>query len=148
MRQCQKHTVREIQEESIRDMVEAASRIFEDPDMVDTTVNFGYMLDHLKDNEFPEAFISGWKIVEKHIAQKWKDKVGSKPTSAQRDSKRHPAVSKMLQVISNTISSQSYETFMDLKDIRNEYMHENGHITKQQAQKMLDAVKNYILEIS
>ena len=142
------HAVREVQEESIRDMVEAASKIFEDPDRTNTTVDFGYMLDHLKDNEFPEAFIVGWKIVEKHIVQKWKGKVGSKPTSTQSDSKRHPAVGKMLQTISNTISSQSYDTFMDLKHIRNEYLHENGQITKQQAQSMLDAVKNYILEIS
>ena len=82
--------VREIQEEPIRNMIEAASKIFEDPNMAEMAVNFGYMLAHLKDNEFPGAFIAGWKIVEQHIAQKWKGSIGSKQAgSAERFKTTH-----------------------------------------------------------
>ena len=143
-----KRAVREMKEETVKSMIEAASKIFEDPSMTKMVVDFGDMLANMKDGEFRQAFTIGWIIVEEHIFQKWKDESGSESASVQKDSKRRPRADTMLRAIRSTIPSQNYDAFMDLKCIRNEYMHEGGRITKQQAQNMLDAVKNYVLEMS
>ena len=139
--------VREINEETLKNIIDTASKTFENPDMAQITVGFGDMLAHLRDSEFPEAFIIGWTIIEKHISKKWKDGSGSRLADAQKDLKRHPGVGKMLKALKPTMPGQDYDTFMALRDIRNKYMHEDGQITRQQAQSMLDAVKNHALKI-
>ena len=141
-------SARGIEEKSIKAIIEAASKSFEDPYMAIITVHFGDMLAHFKNSEFPQAFITGWLIIEKHISKKWEDRVGSKRVSIQKVSKGNPTTDKMLKAIKPVIPSKNYGTFMYLKDIRNKHLHEDGQITRQEAQRMLDAVKNYILNLS
>ena len=138
---------REIKEETIKNLIDTASKTFEDPGMVKITVGFGDMLAHFRDSEFPQAFITGWTIIEKCISQRWKDKVGSRLADAQKDPKRPLSVDKMLKALRPTMLGQNYDMFMDLKDIRNKHLHRDGQITRQQAQNMLDTVKNYVLKI-
>ena len=133
------YTFRKMKVESIKNIIEAASKTFEDSDMTKITVDFGDMLAHSKDSEFSQAFIIGWTIIEKHISQKYKDKVKSK---------RLFSVDKMLKNLKPTMPEQDYDTFMSFKSIRNKYLHGDGQITKRQAQNMSDAVKNYVLKIS
>ena len=133
------YTFRKMKVESIKNIIEAASKTFEDSDMTKITVDFGDMLAHSKDSEFSQAFIIGWTIIEKHISQKYNDKVKSK---------RLFSVDKMLKNLKPTMSEQDYNTFMSFKSIRNKYLHGDGQITKQQAQNMSDVVKNHILKIS
>ena len=54
----------------------------------------------------------------------------------------------MLKVLKPTMPGQNYDTFMALKGIRNRCLHEDEQITRQQAQSMLDAVKNHVLKIT
>ena len=77
--------VREINEEAVKNMIEEASKTFENSGMAQITVGFGDMLAHLKDSEFSQALVIGWTITEAYISQKWKDAVGSKPADAQKD---------------------------------------------------------------
>ena len=140
--------VREINEEAVKNMIEEASKTFENPDMAQITVGFGDMLAHLKYSEFSQALVIGWTITEDYISQKWTDAVGSKPTDGQKDPKRLPFVGQMLKDLRPTMSDQDYNTFRTLKDLRNNHIHEGRPITRQQAQDMLDIVKNHVLKIS
>ena len=54
----------------------------------------------------------------------------------------------MLKDLRSTMSDHDYDTFMALKDLRNKHVHEGRQISRQQAQSMLDIVKNHVLKIS
>lgn len=140
--------VRGIKEETAKNIVDAASKTFEDRDTTQAVVGFGDMLAHLRNSEFPEAFIIGWKIIESHIVKKWKDLPGSRVEYAPKNPKRHLMAGEMLEALKPTIPKRDYDTFMALKDVRNRHMHGNEQITRQQAQNMIDAVKNHVLKTS
>lgn len=140
------HQVREVEEDTIRKIIEKASKIFEDPEMAKTIVDFGDMLAHLKDSEFPQAFLKGWTIIEQHISQKWKDEIHPKQAGGKKNLKWLPSADDMLKDLKSIISSQHYDTFMIMKGIRNKHLHKGKQVTKAQAEDCMGVTREIVLK--
>ncbi|MCH7648033.1 MAG: hypothetical protein IIA83_05455, partial [Thaumarchaeota archaeon] len=141
------YQIKEIAEERIKGIMEKTLKIFEYDETSKAIRDFGDMLAHMRDSEFPQAFIKGWTIIEKHISQKWNDEIYSEQIyNKKKYSKWSPSADDMLKDLKAKLSSQHYETFMTMKGIRNKHLHEGEQITKRQAQDCMDVAKEIILK--
>lgn len=141
------YQIREIDEKQIKGILKKASKIFEDVETSKTVRDFGDMLVHLKDSEFPQAFLKGWTIVEQYILQQWKKEIYSRKIKREeRYPKRLPNVDIILKDIKGKISPQQFETFMTMKRIRNKHLHEGQEVTKAQAEDCMNVTREIVLK--
>lgn len=141
------YQIREIDEEQIKGILKKASKTFEDDETSKAIRDFGDMLIHLKDSEFPQALLKGWTVIEQYLSQKWKEeiysaKIGRKETHP----KRFPKMDIILKDLKVKISPQQFETFMTMKGIRNKHLHEGKQVTKMQAKDCMGVAKEIVLK--
>lgn len=136
------YETRYVDKEHIKTIFEKASKIFVDKNLAEDLRFLLEALTHMKDSEFSQAFLMGWKIIEKHLSKNWYTKydVSNKKTK-----------SPMADVMINDLKDELQEHFFDfteLRKIRNKYMHDTGKISKNEAQKCVALSKELILKNS
>ncbi|MCV0366332.1 MAG: hypothetical protein K5798_03575 [Nitrosopumilus sp.] len=133
---------REVDQSKMEQIMEKASIVFEDHDFSIDIRNYVEMLSHLKDSEYPQAFLKGWAVIEHYVLQKWNHET----RTLSKNNSKYPTVDSMLKDLKTVLSSNHYNIFMSLKKVRNEHLHKNQSITKKQAQNCLDASRKIIIE--
>ncbi|TAK18090.1 MAG: hypothetical protein EPO37_05740 [Nitrosarchaeum sp.] len=135
------HRRKEIDEDYFKKIMEKASKIFEDKDMAEDLRILLEAITHMKDSEFPQAFIMGWKIIEKYISQKWHKKQNTNKKI------KTPDVVVMINDLKDELQ-EKYSDFTELRKIRNSYMHGKKTVTQKEAQKCVDISKELVLKNS
>jgi len=134
------YETRHVDEERIKKIFEKASKIFADKNLA---VDLRFLLEsttHMKNSEFPQAFIMSWNIIEKHITQKWykKHDVTNKKTKS-------PTTDVMINDLRDELQ-EKFSDFTELRKIRNSFMHGKKKITQNEAQKCVDISKKLVLK--
>jgi hypothetical protein len=93
----------------------------------------------LEDTEYAEAFTLAWIVIEKYLAQLWRDFLREKKIAGERKHKLADHVfwstDYVIEVLSlvGTMDVERYHLLMDLKSKRNGFIHEGDPITKDDA---------------
>lgn len=136
------YETRHVDEERIKKIFEKASKIFADKNLADDLRFLLESTTHMKNSEFPQAFIMSWIIIEKHILQKWHKKhdVTNKKTKS-------PTVDVMINDLKDELQ-EKFSDFTELRKIRNSFMHGMKKIAQNEAQKCVDISKKLVLKNS
>ena len=136
------YETKHVDEEYIKKIFEKASRIFEDKDLAEDLRTLLEATTHMKDSEFSQAFIMGWKIIEKHISQKWYKKQNTPNKKI-----KYPPIDVMINTLKDELQDK-FSDFTELRKIRNSYMHGKKIITQKETQKCVDISKELVLKNS
>ncbi|MBS3923560.1 MAG: hypothetical protein KGZ37_10515 [Nitrosarchaeum sp.] len=130
---------RYVEKENIKKIFDKASKIFLNKSLAE---DLRILLDattHMKDSEFSQSFIESWKIIEKHLKQKWSQKSPNKT--------KFPTSETMITDLKDELK-ENFSIFTDLRKIRNNIMHGPKDVTKQESQKCYDISKEFVLKNS
>jgi len=135
------YETRHVDEENIKKIFKKASKIFTDKSLADDLRILLESISHMKNSEFLQAFIMGWYIIEKHITQKWK-KEFSRYSKTQKPDYEITAGMKIKSLEDKL--QERFSDFMELKNIRNNSLHNGKKVTRKEAQKCIDVSKELI----
>ena len=128
-----------LSKEDVIDLLNRAGRITRD---VETKKSLLFLLEsytHLQSSEYPQCFVMGWTVVERHIASMWDDFLKDKAIVGKRRQKLRQGmlwttddIIESLN-IAGAIDAQDYGSLMSLKDKRNKILHRGETATKDDA---------------
>jgi|CXWL01.1.fsa_nt_gi hypothetical protein len=136
------YETRHVDKEHIKKIFEKSSEIFADKNLAEDLRFLLEALTHMKDSEFSQAFIMGWKIIEKHLSTNWHKKQNTINKKI-----KFPAVDVMINDLKDELQ-EKFSDFTELRKIRNSYMHGKKIITQEEAQKCVDISKELVLKNS
>ena len=139
------YETRHVDEERIKKIFEKASKIFADKNLADDLRILLESTTHMKNSEFPQAFIMSWNIIEKHITQKWKKEFSRYSKTPKPDYQL--TVDTKIKNLEDKLQERLSD-FMELKKIRNNYLHNGKRVTQKEAQKCVDVSQELILRNS
>lgn len=93
---------------------------------------------HLYSFEYPQCFVMGWTVIERHIHSVWKDFLNQQRVTGDRLKKLTKGMwttDDILETLNlfGIISAKRYKEFQKLKRKRNHILHEGGTATKDDA---------------
>lgn len=136
------YETRYVNTENIKKIFEKTSTIFKDNDLSKDLRSLLEIKTHMKDSEFSQALIMGWKIIEKYISQKWRKKHGILNEKA-----KHPTTYVMITDLKVELQ-EYFSDFTELRKIRNNSMHNGRDVTEQEAQKCVNISNKLVLKNS
>lgn len=141
---------REIEKETLIDMIREAERINQDPDLADFLVLLLEAYTCLQSSEYMQSFMLSWMIVEKNIAWTWNKFLREELITRER---RRKLTNSMLWTVDSILEalnlagkllSDDYTTLMVLKNKRNSIMHESERVTPEEAERCFNAAKGIV----
>ena len=141
------HQIKEVQENKIKNVLQKAAEIFKNDRVSGELRIFLEALTHLKDNEFSQAFFMGWLMIELYIHYLYHDKQRNLVDSTEKYSE-YMAVDSMLKKLKaeNIISQQEFDSYFELKEQRNEFVHSGNTLTKEEAEKCVNVAKTIMMK--
>lgn len=146
------HRVKEVSEDQIKKIMKNAAKIFENESLAEELRIFLESITHLKGNEFSQAFLMGWIIIERHISQLWdyylKEKKFDKKRAEKLQNVGQWSTDQWIEVLNiiGHIEDTNYSVYMNLKRKRNDLMHYGEKIDKESAEKCVNIAKEIILK--
>ena len=138
--QILEYKTRHVDEERMKKIFKKTSEMFLDKDLCDDLVILLDAMTHIKDSEFFQAFIMGWKIIEKYISQQWCKKQDGKNKKT-----KYVAVDTMINDLKDELQ-EYFSDFSKLRRLRNLSIHDKKIITHDEAQKCVKISKELVLE--
>lgn len=141
------HQIKEVQEDKIKNVLQKASEIFKNEQVSGELRIFLEALTHLKDSEFSQAFFMGWLMIELYISYLYRDKQRKLVDSSEKYSE-YMAVDYMLKKLraESIISQQEFDSYFELKEKRNEFVHSGKSITKEEVEKCVSIAKEIVMK--
>ena len=136
------HETKHVNKENIKKIFEKTSTIFEDKNLAEDLRLLLETRTHMKNSEFSSAFVMGWKIIEKHLSQKWHKKHNVSNKKA-----KSPTVDVVITDLKDELQ-EYFSDFTELRKIRNNSLHNRKDVTEQEAQKCVDISKKLVLKNS
>jgi len=138
---------KEIDEDYFKKIIDKAAEIFENEIKSERIRILLDALTFMKNSEFSQAFISGWKIIEQHISQKWKQEIQSDINTQNNSPDRIPTTENMINDLKSKdkITSSEYADYKFLKNIRNKDLHDGRKPAKVEAETCVNTAKKIVL---
>ena len=132
------YKTRYVELERMEEIFEKASMIYRDRNIAENLVDLLYAITYMKNNEFDQSFITSWKIIVRHIKKEWSQKHGMPKKS------KFPNVHGMIDNLKEELK-ESCVIFTKLRKIRNDAVHEEKKITREEARMCIEASEELVL---
>ena len=132
------YKTRYVELERMEEIFEKASTIYRDRSIAENLVDLLYAITHIKNNEFFQSFVTSWKIIDSHIKKEWSQKHGMPKKS------KFPSVYYMINDLTEELK-ESCVIFTKLRKIRNDAVHEEKKITREEARICIEVSEELVL---
>jgi len=133
-----------IPKKDIEKVIEVADSILKNNELSNNVVLLLSAFSHYEESEYPQAFITSWIIIEKHISQLWTRVLREKGLKKKRREKLTNShlwhADHILEALNmlGKLDDDTYDLLMTLKSNRNKFIHEGAPIKEENAKKALD----------
>jgi hypothetical protein len=127
-----------------------AEKFYASPDKAEHLVFLLEASTHMENAEFPQAFMMGWIIVERHISKLWDGYLREKGITGQRKEKLTESMTwsvdhylESLNLVGQ-LDDAKLSVLMRLKKKRNDFIHEGGRIIRDDASECLTVARDIV----
>lgn len=138
---------REINKEKLVQLIQQAERNTQDSDIADFQVFLLEAYTCLQSSEYMQSFVMSWVIIERQMSWLWKKFLKEEQIErTRREKMMNPAywtldfVLETLNLVGK-ISPEDYQILMNLKNKRNDIMHEGERVSESEAEKCFEIAK-------
>ena len=130
-----------LSKEDLLDLCNRAARITRDVGIKKSLLFLLESYTHLMSSEYPQCFVMGWTVVERHIAFMWDAFLKDRSIIGKRRKKLRQGIvwttDNIIESLNlaKTIDSFSYSSLMSLKDKRNKILHRGEKANKDDAEQ-------------
>jgi hypothetical protein len=131
---------REVEKEMLIKLIQEAQRITQDPEIADFLVFLLEAYTCLQSSEYMQSYIMSWVIIERQVFWLWEKFLREEQiTHKRRDKLMNPAywtVDAILESLNlvGQLSPEDYKELMELKNKRNDIIHEGERVSKDEAE--------------
>jgi hypothetical protein len=144
----------EVEKEKLISLIREAERISQDPDVADFIVFLLEAYTCIQSSEYAQSFMISWVIIERHMFWLWEKFLKEEQIiRGRRDKLTNPAywtLDYVLEALNlcGRLSKEDYEDLMNLKNKRNNAMHEGEMVTHDDAERCFKNAKRIVQQRS
>src|SRR3989344_2355798 len=138
---------RKIGKSKLEEIIQKALKISGDIETKEYLQFFLESYTYYSNSEYNQSFISGWIVIEKYAFSIWEKFLGEKSITGERRRKLVNSPFWTIATVVETLnmaekfSKEEYDSIMQLKKIRDKFIHEGKAIEKEACEKLLDLTK-------
>jgi len=133
-----------IPEDTLSRIVEKADKILKHPEKTDELILWLESNTHFQDAEYAPSFVISWIMVERNLSNVWETFLRERNVTSDRKHKLANSglwpADHVLETLNlaGTLDEKKYRALMELKSMRNSFVHEGRKITKDDSLECLD----------